>query len=219
MPSKKKFSHVQKNLFQSKSHVQQKFSIWKKKSPMFNQNLSMSYTKNPYHHQISWIINIVQVILCQIAQQFKSAPRPRLQHDQPYNAKFQQEQITTKWQCLNTKLSIKHEINKFPNKEIQKHKAHLKVHFGLWSMGLRVLEEPFFLILFKWWVIFFPTKVRKDGLLEYAIINAKNGGLEMGFKKWVCSKSGQEYKDLKKGWGRWMKASWEAWESNFLEKK
>ena len=46
--------------------------------------------------------------------------------------------------------------------------------------------------------IFFPLKVRKDGLLEDAIINAKNGGLEMGFKKWVCSKTGQEHKDLEK---------------------
>ena len=53
--------------------------------------------------------------------------------------------------------------------------------------------------------------MRKDGLLEDAIINAKKkiyiyiyiyGGLEMGFKKWVCSKSGQENKDLKKMRGR-----------------
>ena len=50
--------------------------------------------------------------------------------------------------------------------------------------------------------------MRKDGLLEDAIINAKNGGLEMGFKKWVCSKSGQEHKD-----GAW--ESEEAWESDF----
>ena len=26
----------------------------------------------------------------------------------------------------------------------------------------------------------------------------KNGGLEMGFKKWVCSKDGQEHKNLKR---------------------
>ena len=97
---------------------------------------------------------------------------PRLQHNQPYNAKFQNEQITIKWQCLNTKPSIKHEITKFPYKGIQKNKAHLEVHFGVWSMGLRVLEEPFFLIPFKWWY-FFPLKVRKGGLLEDAIINAK----------------------------------------------
>ena len=57
--------------------------------------------------------------------------------------------------------------------------------------------------------IFFPLKVRKDGLLEDAIINAKKiGGLETGFKKMVCSKSGQEHKD-----GAW--ESEEAWESDF----
>ena len=49
MPNKK-FSHVQKFLFQPKSHVHQKFSMSKKNSPMSNQNLSMSDTKNPYHH-------------------------------------------------------------------------------------------------------------------------------------------------------------------------
>ena len=41
--------------------------------------------------------------------------------------------------------------------------------------------------------IFFPLKVRKEGPLEDAIDNAKkkkNEGLEMGFKKWVCSKDG-----------------------------
>ena len=39
--------------------------------------------------------------------------------------------------------------HQFPNKEIQKNKAHLEVQFGVWRMGLRVLEEPFFLIPFK----------------------------------------------------------------------
>ena len=29
----------------------------------------------------------------------------------------------------------------------------------------------------------FPLKVRKEGLLEDAIEDAKNGGVEMGFKK------------------------------------
>ena len=69
-------------------------------------------------------------------------------------------------------------------------------------MGLGVLEEPFFLIPFKGWMIFSPLKVRKNGPLEDAIVNAKkkkkNRALEMGFKKWVCSKDGQEHKDLKR---------------------
>ena len=50
-------------------------------------------------------------------------------------------------------------------------------------MGLRVLKEPLFLIPFKGGMIFFPLKVRKDGPLEDAIEDAKNGGLEMGFNK------------------------------------
>ena len=55
---KKKFSHVQKFLFQPKSHVQQKFSTSKKKfsnvQPKFVhvwQFFLMSNTKNPYHHK------------------------------------------------------------------------------------------------------------------------------------------------------------------------
>ena len=53
--------------------------------------------------------------------------------------------------------------------------------------------------------IFFPLKVRKDGLLEDAIINAKKiGGLETGFKKMVCSKNGQEHKESKlRNLGKW----------------
>ena len=48
---------------------------------------------------------------------------------------FQQEQTTTKWQCLNIKLPTKHETSKFANKETKKW-THLEVFFGVWSMGL-----------------------------------------------------------------------------------
>ena len=102
--------------------------------------------------------------------------------------KFPKAKITT-WSTIQCKISTRannnqmtmsqHQaLNKTWNQQISqqrnpKNKAHLEVHFGVWSMGLRVLEEPFFLIPFKWWY-FFPLKVRKDGLLEDAIINAKN---------------------------------------------
>ena len=47
--------------------------------------------------------------------------------------------------------------------------------------------------------IFFPLKVRKEGQLEDAIVNAtKNGGFEMSLKKWVCSKNDKKYKGLKR---------------------
>ena len=63
--------------------------------PQNSSQNTFNNTKKYIHCQISWVINIVQVTPCQITRQFKNAPRPRLQHDQPYNAKFQQEQITT----------------------------------------------------------------------------------------------------------------------------
>ena len=75
---------------------------------------------------------------------------------------------------------------KFPTKK-SKNKAHLEVHFGVWSIGLRVLEEPFFLIPFMWWMILFPTKSEERWSLERLHYQRKkkkkNGGLEMGFKK------------------------------------
>ena len=51
-------------------------------------------------------------------------------------------------------------------------------------MGLRVLEEPFFLIPFKGWVIFFPIKSKKGWPIGrcHCQCKKKNGGLEMGFK-------------------------------------
>ena len=52
-------------------------------------------------------------------------------------------------------------------------------------MGLGVMEEPFFLIPFKGWVIFFPLKVGKEGPLEDVIDNAK----KMKVWRWI-SKNG-----------------------------
>ena len=69
---------------------------------------------------------------------------------------------------------------------------------------------------------FFPLKVWKEGPLEDAIVNAKkNGGLEMGFKNGFLAKMVKNTKiweDIE-GDGRWMKEGWEAWESDFLERK
>ena len=126
-------------------------------------------------------------------------------------AKFQQEQITTKWQCLNTKLSTKHEINKFPNKEIQKMSSpwspFWSVEHGSWGLGGALLPHSI-----QGMDDIFPIKSKKEWPIGrcYCQCKKKNGGLEMGFKKWVCSKDGQEHKNLKRYWERWMKASLEA---------
>ena len=37
----------------------------------------------------------------------------------------------------------------------KKKKPRLEVHFGVWSMGLGVLKEPFLIIPLKRWVVFF----------------------------------------------------------------
>ena len=131
---------------------------------------------------------------------------PRLQHNQPYNAKFQNEQITIKWQCLNTKPSIKHEITKFPYKEIQKIKLTLKsiLECEAWVLGSWRSPSSSFHSSDGWY--FFPLKVREDGVLEDAIINAKKWKFGDGFQKWVCNKIDQEHKDLKK-WLREMNES------------
>ena len=47
----------------------------------------------------------------------------------------------------------------------------------------------------------------------------KNESLEMGFKNGFVTKLIKNTKIWKNDWGRWMKASWETWESDFLEKK
>ena len=126
-------------------------------------------------------------------------------------AKFQQEQITTKWQCLNTKLPAKHEINKFPNKEIQKMSSpwspFWSVEHGSWGLGGALLPHSI-----QGMDDIFPIKSKKEWPIGrcYCQCKKKNGGLEMGFKKWVCSKDGQEHKNLKRYWERWMKASLEA---------
>ena len=61
--------------------------------------------------------------------------------------------------------------------------AHLEVLFGVWSIGFRVLKEPFFLIPFKGWMIFLPIESKKRWPLRRCHESAKNGSLEMGFKK------------------------------------
>ena len=67
----------------------------------------------------------------------------------------------------------------------KKKKTHLEVHVGMWSMGFGVLKDPLFIILFKWWMVFFfPWKVRKEGPLEDdAIVVQKEGKFGNGFHK------------------------------------
>ena len=113
-------------------------------------------------------------------------------------AKFQQKQTSTKWQCLNIKLSKNMESTKFPTKKSKKW-AHLEVHFGEWRMGLRILKDPFFIIPFKGWVILFPIKSKKRWPIGRCHCQCKKKWrFGDGFQKWVYGKIGQEHKDLKK---------------------
>ena len=57
---------------------------------------------------------------------------------------------------------------------------------------------------------FFPLKVRKDGPLEDAMKVQKMEVWRWVSRKGVCYEVGQEHKDLKWYWGKWMKASLEA---------
>ena len=79
--SNKVSAFIKNEFVQQSLHI--KFS-WLQCPQNSSQNTFNSNT-NYIHCQISWVINIVQVTPCQIARQFKNAPRPRLQHDQPYN--------------------------------------------------------------------------------------------------------------------------------------
>ena len=115
----------------------------------------------------------------------------------------------------NVSTSSSQQNMKLANLPTKKPKNELTLKSFL-ECGAWVLEEPFFLIPFKGWVIFFPIKRKKGRPIGRCHCQCKkkkkkkNEGLEMGFKKWVCSKDDQEHKDLKNYWGRWMKASLEA---------
>ena len=91
----------------------------------------------------------------------------------------------------------------FPSKETQR-KTHLDVHVRIWSMGLRVLNEPLLIMPIKCWIIFLTMKSKKRGSIgRRRHFDAKKNGFENGFhQKWVCGKSVQKYKDLKRYWER-----------------
>ena len=101
--------------------------------------------------------------------------------------------------------------NIFPNKET-KEKFTL---MSIWEYGACVLgswrSPPHHSIQNDGWY-FLPWEVRKEGPLEESdILMQWKDGFENGFhQKWVCSKSIQEHKDLKKYWGRWVKEGSEA---------
>ena len=120
----------------------------------------------------------------------------------------------------NNKMIMSHHqaLNKTWNQKIcqQRNKkwAHLKVHFGwMWSMASRFLKEPLFLIPFKGWMIFLPIESKKRWPLRRCHESAKKKKIEVWrwvSRKWVCCKGGQELKDLKRYWGKWLKSSLEA---------
>ena len=108
----------------------------------------------------------------------------------------------------------------FP-KQRNKRKAHLEVHVGMWSIGLGVLKEPFFIIPFKWWMIFLSIKSKKRRPIGrgWQCCAKKRGVWKWVSQKWVCSKNAEKHKDMKKYWRGWVKGSWEVEKSVFLETK
>ena len=123
--------------------------------------------------------------------------------------KFQQYQ-TIKWQCLTIKLSMKHETTFCQTKEPKKKLTLTSMwEYGAWVLGSWRSPSSFHS---NDGCYFLPREVRKNGPLEEDdILMQRKDGFENGFhQKWVCSKSSQEHKDLKKYWGRWVKEGWEA---------
>ena len=120
------------------------------------------------HCQNSWTINIVQLHHVKKLNNSKF-PKPSLQHE------FQQKHTTTKWQCLNTKLAIKNEINNFPPPPQKKLTLKSILECGAWVLGSWRIPSSSFHSSDGWY--FFPWKVRKEGLF---IVQRKGK-----FGKWV----------------------------------
>ena len=97
------------------------------------------------------------------------------------------------------KLSMKHETTFFQAKKPQK-KTQLDFHVRIWSMGLRVLKKSIIIMPIKCWIIFFTMKSKKRGSIgRRRHFDAKKNRFENGFhQKWVCGKSAQKHKNLKK---------------------
>ena len=120
--TKKKFfhTHIQKNVhthetslthpnkisaFIKNEFVQPSLHI-KFSRLQYSQNSSQNTfnnTTNYIHCQISWVINIIQVTPCQIAQKFKNAPRPRLQHDNVSTPSSQENKKSTNFPTKKSK--------------------------------------------------------------------------------------------------------------------
>ena len=86
------------------------------------------------------------------------------------------------------------------SKQRNQRKTHLEVHVGMWSMGLGVLKEPLLIIPFKSWMIFLSMRSKKRGSIgrRWHFGAKKRWVWKWVLQKWVCSKSGQEHKNLKK---------------------
>ena len=94
------------------------------------------------------------------------------------------------------KLSMKHATTFFKARKPKKKKTHLGVYMTLWSMGCRVLKKSILIIPIKYWITFLTMKSKKRGSLGgRSHLDAKKNGFH---QKWVCDKSAQKDKDLKK---------------------
>ena len=101
--------------------------------------------------------------------------------------------------------------NIFPNKETKEKLTLMSMwEYGAWVLGS--WRSPSSSFQSNVGSYFLSWKVRKeDPLEEEDMLVQRKNGFENGFhQKWVCGKSAQEHKDLKKYWGRWVKEGWEA---------
>ena len=147
---------------------------------------------------------------------FKSAPKLTLQHDRSYNTPNSNKNAQQNDNFLpsNFQWSLKQLFSKQRNPKKNSPWCPCE---RIWSMGFRVLKEPLLIMPIKFWIIFLTMKSKKRGSIgRRRHVDAKKNGFQ---QKWVCGKSAQKHKDLKKYWGRWMREGWEAWKSVFFFKK
>ena len=132
-------------------------------------------------------------------QHFKNAPKPTLQHDQSYNAPNSNKitQQNDNVSPSNFQWSMKQHFSK--QKKTKEKLTLISIwEYGAWVLGSWRIPSSSFHSNDGWY--FLPWEVRKEGPFEESdILKQWKDGFESGFhQKWVCSKSAQEHKDLKK---------------------
>ena len=128
--------------------------------------------------KIPWATNIVQDCTMSI----QNVPRAKIITWSIIQCpKFQKEHTTTKWQCLNIKLSMKHEQKKISQKKNSPWSPCGNVEHGFRGLEGGPLHHSFQVMD---GIFFSPWKVRKEGPLEDdAIVVQREGKFGNGFHK------------------------------------